>query len=111
VSAVPELAVREAEVADAGAVGQLLHDFNSEFDVPTPGPSVVAERVRALLAAGEMTILLGGAGPDGLAVLRFCPAVMMEGLECYLEHLRGPGASRPRAGTGADGDGSERRAA
>lgn len=86
-SAVPDLAVREAEVADAGAVGQLLHDFNSEFDEPTPGPRVVAERVRALLAAGEMTVLLGGAGPDGLAVLRFRPAVMMDGLECYLEDL------------------------
>ena len=43
--------------------------------------------MRALRAAGEMTVLLGGGGPDGLAVLRFRPAVWTEGLECYLEDL------------------------
>ena len=80
-------AVRRAEIADAEAIGRLLHDFNREFDEPTPGPGAVAERVRALLAAGEMTVLLGGAGPDGLAVLRFRPAVLTDGLECYLEDL------------------------
>ena len=79
--------VRRADVADAKAIGQLLHDFNREFDEPTPGPQTVAERVRSLLTAGEMTVLLGGAGPDGLAVLRFRPALWTEGLECYLEEL------------------------
>ena len=81
------LVVRRAEIADAEAIGRLLHDFNREFDEPTPGPGAVAERVRALLAAGEMTVLLGGAGPDGLAVLRFRPAVLTDGRECYLEDL------------------------
>ena len=81
------MVVRRADVADAGDVGRLLHDFNAEFDEPTPGPEAVAERVRALLAAGEMTVVLGGDGPDGLAVLRFRPAVLTEGLECYLEDL------------------------
>jgi hypothetical protein len=71
VSAGPGIAVRRAELADAAAIGRLPHDFNSEFDEPTPGPRAVAERVRALLAAGEMTVLLGGAGPDGLAVNGF----------------------------------------
>ena len=81
------LVVRRAEIADAEAIGRLLHDFNREFDEPTPGPGAVAERVRALLAAGEMTVLLGGAGPHGLAVLRFRPAVLTDGRECYLEDL------------------------
>ena len=95
-----DLAVRRAEVADAGAIGRLLHDFNTEFDEPTPGPDAVGERVRALLAAGEMTVVLGGAAPDGLAVLRFRPAVLTNGLECYLEDLyvtparRGQGLGR-----------------
>ena len=78
---------RLATMDDAEEVARLLHDFNAEFDEPTPGPEAVAERVRALLAAGEMTVLLGGDGPDGLAVLRFRPAVLTEGLECYLEDL------------------------
>lgn len=80
-------AVRRAEVADAEAIGRLLHDFNSEFDEPTPGPIALAERVRALLAAGETAVLLGGAGPHGLAVLRFRPSIWTEGLECYLAEL------------------------
>jgi ribosomal protein S18 acetylase RimI-like enzyme len=32
-------------------------------------------------------VLLAGAGPDGLAVLRFRPAIWSEGLECYLAEL------------------------
>ena len=86
-SASPDHAVRRAELADADAVGQLLHDFNREFDEPTPGPRAVADRARALLAANEMAALLGGAGPDGVAVLRFRPSLWSEGLECYLEEL------------------------
>jgi ribosomal protein S18 acetylase RimI-like enzyme len=92
--------VRRASAEDADAIGRLLHDFNSEFDDPTPGPRVLAERMRELLARGEITVLLGGAGPHGLAVLRFRPAIWTEGLDCYLEELyvvpnrRGQGLGR-----------------
>ncbi|MGH2969263.1 MAG: GNAT family N-acetyltransferase [Solirubrobacteraceae bacterium] len=95
-----DLAVRRADVADAERVGRLLHDFNSEFDEPTPGPRALAERVRQLLAAGDTTVLLGGAGPDGLAVLRFRLAIWTEARECYLAELyvvparRGQGLGR-----------------
>jgi ribosomal protein S18 acetylase RimI-like enzyme len=83
----PELAVRRAEVADAETVGRLLHDFNSEFDEPTPGPRALAERLEQLIGAGEVTVLLVGAEPHGLAVLRFRPAIWTEALDCYLEEL------------------------
>jgi ribosomal protein S18 acetylase RimI-like enzyme len=86
-NAPPDLAVRRAEVDDAEIIGRLLHDFNSEFGDPTPGPRLLAERMRELLARGEVTVLLGGAGPHGLAVLRFRPAIWTEGLDCYLEEL------------------------
>lgn len=79
-------AVRRATEADAEAVGRLLHDFNAEFDEPTPGPDVLAERVRVLLGA-DAEILVGGEGPDGLAVLRFREAIWEEALECYLAEL------------------------
>jgi ribosomal protein S18 acetylase RimI-like enzyme len=82
-----ELTVRHAELADAEAVGRLLHDFNTEFDDVTPGPIALAERVRELLAAGETTVLVAGEGPDGLAVLRFRPAIWTKALECYLAEL------------------------
>ncbi|MBA2256662.1 MAG: GNAT family N-acetyltransferase, partial [Thermoleophilaceae bacterium] len=74
-SGAPDLAVRRADVADAETIGRLLHDFNSEFEEPTPGPRALAKRVRELLASGETAVLLGGAGPDGVAVLRFRPAI------------------------------------
>jgi len=81
------LAVRVASSADAEAVGQLLHDFNSEFGEPTPGPDRLAERIRRLLAVGDTTILLGGTGPDGVAVLRFRAAIWSDAPECYLAEL------------------------
>lgn len=79
--------VRTAGVADADAVGRLLHDFNSEFGEPTPGPRALADRIRELIGGGDTTILLGGAGPDGLAVLRFRPAIWADAPECYLAEL------------------------
>jgi len=45
-------------------------------------------------------VLLAGAGPDGLAVLRFRPAIWTPALECYLAELyvrpdrRGQGLGR-----------------
>src|SRR5436190_18634843 len=44
-----DAAVRRAEPADADAIGRLLHDFNVEFDEPTPEPSVIADRIRRLM--------------------------------------------------------------
>ena len=79
--------IRRAGTGDAEAVGRLLHDFNTEFDEPTPGPDALAERVRKLLAGGDTTILVTGAGPDGLAVLRFREAIWTDALECYLAEL------------------------
>jgi ribosomal protein S18 acetylase RimI-like enzyme len=79
--------VRRATAEDAEAVGRLLDDFNREFDEPTPGPEALAKRVRELLAGGDTVVLVGGAGPDGLAVLRFRLSIWTEGLECYLAEL------------------------
>lgn len=92
--------VRRAELADAETVGRLLHDFNTEYDDITPGPDALAERIRELIATGETVVLLAGSGPEGLAVLRFRPALWTSGLECYLAELyvvpdrRGQGLGR-----------------
>ena len=99
-SSPPDLTVRRAELVDGEAIGQLLHDFNNEYGEPTPGPAALASRVRELIAAGEITVLLGGDGPHGLAVLRFRPSIWAEALECYLAELyvvpdrRGQGLGR-----------------
>lgn len=95
-----DLIVRRADFSDAQTIGQLLHDFNSEYNEPTPGPHALGERVRQLLAAGDTVVLVGGVGGDGLAVLRFRPAIWTEALECYLAELyvvpdrRGQGLGR-----------------
>jgi ribosomal protein S18 acetylase RimI-like enzyme len=86
-SAGPEWVVRRAAAADAAAIGRLLHDFNTEYDDYTPGPERLAERIRELLAGGDTAVIIGGTGPDGLAVLRFRPSIWTEALECYLAEL------------------------
>jgi GNAT superfamily N-acetyltransferase len=90
----PRHAVRRATAADAEDIGRLLHDFNTEYDDVTPGPDRLAERMRTLLAAGDTVVLLVGPGPDGLAVLRFRPAIWAEALECYLAELYVAAAKR-----------------
>jgi ribosomal protein S18 acetylase RimI-like enzyme len=79
--------VRRAGTGDAEAVARLLHDFNTEFGEPTPGVAALTGRLRGLLDAGEVIVLLGGEGPDGLALLRLRPALWSETLDCYLEEL------------------------
>lgn len=92
--------VRLAGATDAGAIARLLHDFNSEYHEPSPGPAFLARRVRELTEAGELTVLLAGDEPLGLAVLRFRPALWKDALDCYLEELyvvparRGEGIGR-----------------
>lgn len=72
---------------DADALARLLHDFNLEYDEPSPGPEAIASTLRRLLEAGEVDALLAGDGPDGLALLRFRPALWSEGVEAYLQEL------------------------
>ena len=95
-----DLTIRRAGVSDAETIARLLHDFNCEFDEPTPEPPLLAARVRRLFEAGDTAVLLGGGGPDGLAVLRFRLAIWSDALECYLAelyvapHRRGQGLGR-----------------
>jgi ribosomal protein S18 acetylase RimI-like enzyme len=79
--------VRRAGPEDAEDIGRLLHDFNSEYGDFTPGPGQLARRIGDLLEAGEVTVVLAGDGPDGLALMRFRPSLWTETLDCYLEEL------------------------
>jgi ribosomal protein S18 acetylase RimI-like enzyme len=97
---VPDDDVRLATSQDAEQIGGLLHDFNAEFAQPTPAPDWLAARVRLLFEAGDTLVLVVGAPPDGLAVLRFRHSIWSAGLECYLAELyvvperRGQGIGR-----------------
>jgi GNAT superfamily N-acetyltransferase len=79
--------VRRAGVEDAADVARLLHDFNTEFSEPTPDVPTLAERAGQMLGEGELTVLLVGEGPDGLAQLRFLSSIWSSAPSCYLEEL------------------------
>ena len=83
-----DLSIRGARAADAETIGRLLHDFNTEYDDYTPGAAALAERIRKLLDAGHIRVLLGGGAQAlGLALLRFRPSIWTDALDCYLEEL------------------------
>lgn len=92
--------IRRAGTEDAAAIARLLHDFNSEYSEPTPGVEALTGYSRQLLAAGEMTVLLAGEGPDGLSLIRFRTSVWTGGPEAHLQEfyvvpaLRGCGIGR-----------------
>jgi GNAT superfamily N-acetyltransferase len=92
--------VRRANIVDARAIARLLHDFNREFDEPTPAVQTLEQRIGHLLQGADTVVLLVGDGPEGLAVLRFRDAIWSSGLECYLAELyviparRGKGLGR-----------------
>jgi ribosomal protein S18 acetylase RimI-like enzyme len=92
--------VKRGDVGDCRAVARLLHDFNREFDDPTPPVEELAGRISQLLRGGNTVVLVAGDGPDGVAVLRFREAIFSSGLECYLAELyvtperRGQGLGR-----------------
>ncbi len=79
--------VRRATADDAAAVGRLLDAFNREYDAPTPGPEVLQDRVRRMIAAGEIVVFLIGGGPAGLAVITFRPSLWSDVHDVYLAEL------------------------
>lgn len=79
--------IRRATSEDATDVAQLLHDFNTEYDDPTPPVPVLAERVAELLAEEAIVVLLADQPPTGLAVLRIKPSLWSTATDAYLEEL------------------------
>ncbi len=79
--------IRRASAADAAGAARLLHDFNTEFGEPTPDVAVLTGHVEKLLSRGEATVLLAGAGPDGIAVMRLRTSIWTGGPEAHLQEL------------------------
>jgi ribosomal protein S18 acetylase RimI-like enzyme len=92
--------IRFGAAEDSAAIARLLHDFNSEYSEPTPGVERLTEIISAMFEASEITVLLAGEGPDGLAVLRFRTAIWTGKPEAHLQELyvvpklRGKGIGR-----------------
>jgi GNAT superfamily N-acetyltransferase len=95
------LDVRVAKPADGKIVAEMLHDFNVEFDTPTPGPSLLEERLRGMLTRDDVIVLLAGDPAVGVALLTFRPSVWDTGPVTLLEELYvRPAARRRRIGHG-----------
>lgn len=73
------------------SAAQLLHDFNVEYDEPSPPPDQLAVRLAELVAGDHVTVLLArvqdGGEAIGVAVIRWQPSVWSRGLEVYLAEL------------------------
>jgi ribosomal protein S18 acetylase RimI-like enzyme len=79
--------IRRAGAGDAANVARLLHDFNSEYDEPTPSVPVLTERLGELLGENEITVLLAGDPPTGFALFRLRPSLWAKAADAYLEEL------------------------
>jgi ribosomal protein S18 acetylase RimI-like enzyme len=92
--------VRRATAEDAGKVAILMHDFNTEYDEAIDEPDVLERRYREQLDIADVTVLLGGEGPDGFAQLRYRGQIYSDAPAAYLEELyvaprkRGEGLGR-----------------
>jgi len=81
------LPVRLATGDDAHVVARLLHDFNTEFDSPTPGEAVLEGRLRELLGSETTIAWLGGEPAVGVALVTLRTNVWFDGPVALLDEL------------------------
>lgn len=80
--------IRTATPADAELVGQLLFDFNHEFETPSPSAAEFGRRFAVLLGRDDVLVLLSGeAEPTGFAYLTLRPTPYGDGPLAQLEEL------------------------
>lgn len=79
--------VRLATTADADAVARLLHDFNVEFASDTPGPAVLAPRLRRLLAEEHTFCVVAGSPIVGFGLVTLRTNVWFDAPVALLDEL------------------------
>lgn len=89
--------VRLATADDADEIARLLHDFNTEFATPSPGPTVLAARLRSLLAGDATFAVLAGNAAVGVALVTLRANVWYDGPVALLDELY---VAPPRRGQG-----------
>jgi GNAT superfamily N-acetyltransferase len=78
---------RSATVDDAMEIARLLHDFNSEYDWPSPGVEVLAPRLRALLAGADTFAVIAGHPAVSVALVTLRPNVWYAGSVALLDEM------------------------
>jgi GNAT superfamily N-acetyltransferase len=78
-----------ATTNEAGIVGKLLWEFNTEFESPTPSAAEFARRFTTLLTREDVLVLLAGTNqdPSGFAYLTLRPTPYYDGKLAQLEEL------------------------
>lgn len=81
--------VRFATEEDAAPIGALLHDFNAEFESPTPGAAFFGERFAELLHRDDVLVVLAEQAGDAVAFafLTLRPTPYYRGPLAQLEEL------------------------
>jgi ribosomal protein S18 acetylase RimI-like enzyme len=79
--------VRRATADDAPSISRLLHDFNTEFDTPSPGVDVLSERLRHLLSTDSTFAILAGEPPVAVALVTLRSNVWYDGRVALLDEL------------------------
>src|SRR3954467_13437394 len=79
--------VRVAEPQEAEVVAGLLHDFNTEFETPSPGVAVLVAHLRALLGGASTIALLAGDPASAVALVTLRPNVWYDGPVALLDEL------------------------
>lgn len=72
---------------DTEAAAALLHDFNVEFDAPTPGSDTIAARLAHLLGEDRTFAVVTGAPLVGIALVTLRTNVWYDGLVGLLDEL------------------------
>ncbi len=79
--------VHLATTDDAGVVARLLHDFNTEFDTPSPGTEVLAARLGSLLESATTFAVLAGTPAVAVALVTLRSNVWCDGPVALLDEL------------------------
>lgn len=85
--ATPPDAPRLAGVDDAEEIARLLHDFNTEYEVSSPGVDVLAPRLRVLLAGDATFAILVGTPSVAVALVTLRSNVWYDGPVALLDEL------------------------
>jgi len=87
----PNMVETVTESSDGlAAAAQLLHDFNVEYDEPSPPPEGIASRLADLIEQDQVVVLVARTEDEeavGVAAMRVQPSLWSQASEAYLAEL------------------------